>query len=147
MHSTDVLSGWGTFKRSRGAAVQPCPPAHFCGWLVGDELRQAPSQVTKVTNLDVQDLDDAPHLHFRLSLLLLAGGQRLLSILDLTLQLGVSSLHILWKKPRNTDHEWSISLWAILARGSVSALLIRLQNSLMKTPRQVCLDWTAFLHI
>lgn len=88
-------------------------PAHFDCCLVGDELGQAPSQVTQVADLDVQDLDDAPHLHFRVRLLLLAGGQRLLGALDLTLQLRVSALHILWTnagvcfslKPCNTDLE------------------------------------------
>lgn len=70
-------------------------PTRFDCCLVGDELGQALSQVTQVADLDVQDLDDAPHLHLRLRLLLLAGGQRLLGALDLTLQLRVSSLHIL----------------------------------------------------
>lgn len=114
-------------------------PTRFDCCLVGDELGQALSQVTQVADLDVQDLDDAPHLHFRLRMLLLAGGQRLLSTLDLALQLRVSSLHILRtnvgvffniKKTCNTDLESTTCLEPFWQE----------KSSHRKTSHQVCLD-------
>lgn len=128
--------------------IPPCPTAHFDRWLVGDELGQALSQLAQVANLDVQDLDDAPHLHLRLRLLLLAGGQCLLSALDLTLQLGVSSLHILrtdvsvWKKMQNGSETSRFQpFWQEEASGLYSS---RLRNPLMKTPHQVCFGLNCF---
>lgn len=64
-------------------------------WLFVDELCQALSQVVQVADFDVQNLDDTSDLAFRLLLLFTAGSQRLFSALNLILQLGVSSLHIL----------------------------------------------------
>lgn len=64
-------------------------------WLFIDEFGQALSQVVQVADFDVQDLDDTSDLDLRLLLVFAAGGQCLFSTLNLILQLGVSSLHIL----------------------------------------------------
>lgn len=60
-----------------------------------NKVCQTLSQVVQVANFDIEGLEEMPDLHLGRLLFFPAGGQRLFGALDLTLQLGVSSLKFL----------------------------------------------------